>query len=291
MADSPAHQFGQEIGLLLEEIIKPLLVDFSSARGLYLDSKGARGKARPGNKVTWTDKYGNNHDLDFVIERKGTSDDRGRPLAFIESAWRRYTKHSRNKAQEIQGAILPIAENYHWDAPFKGVIFAGIFTAGAISQLESTGFVVLYIDYTSMVKAFASVGIDIAFNEETPDSAFGRALKQFKKLKHVDRECLKTSLCAANQSKINVFMDRLARTLARIVERITITPLYGASHDFCQVEQAIEFLRTPIASSVNANAQPAKIEVGVRFSDGTRIDGSFLDAAKALEFIRYATNS
>lgn len=147
MAVSPAHQFGQEIGLLLEEIIKPLLFDFSSARGLYLDAKGPRGKARPGNKVTWTDKYGNNHDLDFVIERKGTSDDRGRPLAFIESAWRRYTKHSRNKAQEIQGAILPIAENYHWDAPFKGVIFAGIFTAGAISQLESTGFVVLYIDY------------------------------------------------------------------------------------------------------------------------------------------------
>ena len=128
MAVSPAHQFGQEIGLLLEEIIKPLLSDFSSARGLYLDAKGPRGKARSGNKVTWTDKYGNNHDLDFVIERKGTSDDRGRPLAFIESAWRRYTKHSRNKAQEIQGAILPIVENYHWDAPFKGVIFAGIFS-------------------------------------------------------------------------------------------------------------------------------------------------------------------
>jgi hypothetical protein len=291
MAVSPAHQFGQEIGLLLEEIIKPLLSDFSSARGLYLDAKGLRGKARAGNKVTWTDKYGNNHDLDFVIERKGTSDDRGRPLAFIESAWRRYTKHSRNKAQEIQGAILPIAEHYHWDAPFKGVIFAGIFTAGAISQLESTGFIVLYIDYASMVRAFASVGIDIAFDEETPDSAFGRALKQLKKLKSADRERLKSSLRAANQAKIDTFMGKLSRALARIVERITITPLYGTSLDFEQVDQAIAFLTNPIISTVKTKDQPTKIEVGVRFSDGTRIDGSFLDAVKALEFIRYATSS
>jgi hypothetical protein len=291
MAISPAHKFGQEIGLLLEEIIKPLLSDFSSTRGLYLDTKGPRGKARSGKKVTWEDKYGNNHDLDFVIERKGTSDDRGRPLAFIESAWRRYTKHSRNKAQEIQGAILPIAERYHWDAPFKGVIFAGIFTSGAISQLESTGFVVLYIDYASMVQAFATVGIDIAFDEDTPDSAFGRALKQLKKLKIQDRERLKSSLRAANLSKIDTFMDKLSRALARSVECITITPLYGTSLDFQQVDQAIAFLSKPIISTLKTKEQPKKIEVGVRFSDGTRIDGSFLDAVKALEFIRYATSS
>jgi len=123
MATSPAHKFGQEIGLLLEEIIKPLLAQFAAKHGYYLDSKGPRGKARPGKKVTWPDKYGNTHDLDFVIEKGGTPDTRGRPLAFIEAAWRRYTKHARNKAQEIQGAILPIAEKYHWDAPSKALQF------------------------------------------------------------------------------------------------------------------------------------------------------------------------
>ena len=81
MAISPAHRFGQEIGLLLEEIIKPLLAEFTHRHDLYLDAKGPRGAARPGNKVTWTDKYGNTHDLDFVIERDGTADQRGRPLA------------------------------------------------------------------------------------------------------------------------------------------------------------------------------------------------------------------
>ena len=86
-------------------------------------------------------------------------------------------------------------------------------------------------------------------------------------------------------------MGKLSLALARIVERITITPLYGTSLDFEQVDQAIAFLTNPIISTVKTKDQPTKIEVGVRFSDGTRNDGSFLDAVKALEFIRYATSS
>lgn len=53
---------------------------------------------------------GNAHDLDFVLERGGSDDKIGMPAAFIETAWRRYTKHYRNNAQEIQGALEPLAE-------------------------------------------------------------------------------------------------------------------------------------------------------------------------------------
>jgi len=140
MATSPAHKFGQIIGDLLEEIITPQLHEFCIRRNLYLDKKGDRGTARDGKKVSWEDKFGNHHDLDFVIEKGGTANARGRPIAFIEAAWRRYTKHSRNKAQEIQGAILPIAEKYEWDKPFLGAILAGVFTKGSLTQMRSSGF-------------------------------------------------------------------------------------------------------------------------------------------------------
>jgi len=90
MATSPSHRFGQIIGDLLEEIMTPLLQSFCDERRLYLDKRGNRGEARGGKKVSWIDKYGNTHDLDFVIEKGGSDDVRGRPLAFIEAAWRRY---------------------------------------------------------------------------------------------------------------------------------------------------------------------------------------------------------
>ncbi len=291
MAKSPAHQFGQEIGILLEEIIKPLLANFAQTRGFHLDTKGPRGRAREGSKVTWTDRYGNAHDLDFVIERDGSRDVRGRPLAFIESAWRRYTKHSRNKAQEIQGSILPVAEHYAWDAPFKGVILAGVFTKASIAQLESNGFTILYCGDDSMVRAFADVGIDIRFDEDTPDAAFGRALRSLKRLSTTQRNTLKSALVTHNQEKIGSFMQRLATTLSRAVESISVLPLYGTSFDFTAPAQAVEFLRKAPATKPVPAAVPTKIEVIIRFSDGTRIDGSFIEAERAIDFILYATKA
>ena len=145
MAQSPAHKFGQIIGNLLEAVIYPLLLKYCNKKTLYLDKVGLR-LARQGKKVSWTDKYGNVHDLDFVIEKNGTDKKIGKPVAFIESAWRRYTKHSRNKAQEIQGAILPLAETYSESNPFLGAILAGVFTEGALNQLKSHGFSVLYFE-------------------------------------------------------------------------------------------------------------------------------------------------
>ena len=86
MAESPAHRFGQLIGELLESVVRPQLEDFCRNQGLYLDHQKRDRPARSGKKVSWTDQYGNAHDLDFVIEREGTDHQIGRPVAFIESA-------------------------------------------------------------------------------------------------------------------------------------------------------------------------------------------------------------
>lgn len=110
MAESPAHKFGQMIGGLLESVVQPPLAEFCERHSLYLDCQSQQRPVRRGRKVSWEDSYGNRHDLDFVIEWEGSDAKYGQPVAFIEVAWRRYTKHSRNKAQEIQGAILPLAE-------------------------------------------------------------------------------------------------------------------------------------------------------------------------------------
>jgi hypothetical protein len=199
MATSPAHRFGQIIGDLLEEIMTPQLQSFCDERGLFLDKKGIRGQARGGKKVAWLDKYGNSHDLDFVIEKGGNAAVRGRPLAFIEAAWRRYTKHSRNKAQEIQGALLPIAEKYGWDKPFLGVVLAGVFTNGSLTQMRTSGFEVALFPYESIVVAFSSVGIDARFDEETPDSVFQHSIDQISGLTPQKRDELKKQLVNSNQ--------------------------------------------------------------------------------------------
>lgn len=92
---SPGHKLGQMTGNLFEELFAPDLQSFCKRHGFYCDRRGPRPSVRGSStKVCWVDKYGNKHDLDYVIEKGGSYERQGQPVAFIELAWRRYTKHS-----------------------------------------------------------------------------------------------------------------------------------------------------------------------------------------------------
>lgn len=286
MANSPSHRFGQIIGDLFEEIMTPQFQTFCDERNLYLDKKGIRGEARGGKKVSWIDKYGNSHDLDFVIEKGGSANVRGRPLAFIEAAWRRYTKHSRNKAQEIQGAILPIAEKYNWDKPFLGVILAGAFTSGSLTQMKTSGFEIALFPYESIVAAFAVVGINTAFDEKTPDAVFQNTIDQIYALSPQLRAELKRHLVQINQSLLNQFFIKLQATLDRQIEQIILIPLYGQQHKFEHTIDALTFITNYREDSLVNNVF-RRYEIIVRYTNNDKIDASFQDKEKVISFLHY----
>lgn len=285
MAESPAHRFGQLIGELLESVVRPQLEDFCRNQGLYLDHQKRDRPARSGKKVSWTDQYGNAHDLDFVIEREGTDHQIGRPVAFIESAWRRYTKHSRNKAQEIQGAILPLAEKYRWNNPFLGTVLAGVFTEGSLDQLRSLGFQVLYFPYESLVVAFQSEEIDIAFDEGTPDHVFRQTTKRIENAPPEQMARIRTHLVAANQAAIDSFFVALRRRLGRHVTRVVVVPLYGRVNEFATIEDALLFLDGHMI--YEGSGEFRKYEIRVEFSNGDKVE-AFIEAKdKVKEFLDF----
>ncbi|MBR5951204.1 MAG: hypothetical protein IKZ87_07205 [Actinomycetaceae bacterium] len=290
MAKSPAHKFGQIIGNLLEEIMAPRLAEFCTQRGLYLDKKGVRGAARPGKKVTWVDKFGNAHDLDFVIEKGGTAQQRGRPLAFIETAWRRYTKHSRNKVQEIQSAILPIVEKYDRDCPFFGAVLAGEFTTASLEQLRSLGFRVAYIPYESVITSFASVGIDARFDESTPDALFQQLAEEIDSLSPVLREKFKANLVEGNSEILMDFIESLKNAVDRHIEKIIIIPLHGVETTFGSVAAAISFVNGYHDAAVGER-QFRKFEIIVRYGNGDRIEAQFSTASAATGFLNQVAAS
>ena len=286
MAESPAHKFGQIIGKIIEDVIYPLLREFADEYNYYVDKAGIRGRARLGKIVRWQDKYGNDHELDFVIEEGGTENIRGRPLAFIEAAWRRYTKHSRNKAQEIQGAVLPIAEYYSRDSPFLGAIIAGNFTEGSIRQLKSVGFDVLYFPYETIVAAFHVVGIHARFDEDTSDKDFRKCVDEIEKLPTSQRNQIKQELKRLNQKDISVFIEKLRNDLSRTIKKILVCPLFGSSSEFSTVDEAITFLGSDFKAADRKDFR--KIEIVVVYSNADRIEGSFMTPEKAVDFLEYA---
>jgi len=286
MADSPSHKFGQDLGNLLEDlvlnhILKPRLLEYTRNKNLYLDSQGHR-PARGGKLVTWQDGYGNSHNLDFVIELGGSLTVRGRPLAFIEAAWRRYTKHSKNKAQEIQGALLPIVQLHH--APFCGVVLAGEFTKPSLEQLESNGFSVLYIPYAQVVEAFKAINVDIGFDEESPDKKYRDANAKLAAITDADKLRLREALVKICKSQTEKFMAKLNLVLERIIKRVVLIPLFGKAIEYVAIQDAIVGLTT-INLSI-ATGDLSKIEVLVDYSNGDVIRASFNSPSGVKVFLK-----
>jgi hypothetical protein len=284
MAKSNAHKLRQIIGDHIQYGIESVLSKFARSQGLYLDKKGIR-NTRTGNKVTWTDNKGNKHDLDFVLEKNGTDDKIGSPVAFIEVAWRSYTKHSRNKAQEIQGALIPLKETYDIYNPFIGVILAGEFTEGALQQLRSLGFAVIYFPYDSVIKSYASVGVDITFGEQTKESELGSKIRNLKKLSVDQTEKVFNKLFQINRRQINKYFQILKNAINRKIALISITPLYGESIQFQTLSKALTFLKSPQSSIISRNF--IRYEIGIRFSNGDRIIGQFEKNIDAIRFLSF----
>jgi hypothetical protein len=257
--------------------------DRRSSRAVSRQERRSAGGS--GKKISWTDLYGNTHDLDFVFERGGSPSAIGNPVAFIETAWRRYTKHSRNKAQEIQGAILPLATTHHRHAPFICVVLAGAFTAGALSQLRSLGFRVLHFTYDAIVAAFQPVGIDARFEEDTPDAVCAGKIKQWQALSQAKRERVAKQLLVSAQKQVDAFLRSLTDAILRQISRISVLPLHGVALERQTVENAIQSIENYKEHST-AGLPIAKYEIQVHYSNGDQGQGVFKSKTDAIDFLR-----
>lgn len=83
----------KSLGIFFELSMIRYLRPTVESLGFYLDYRHER-PARDGQKeVRLVDAGGNKHKLDIVIEENGSEAVMGTPRAFIEMAWRRYSKH------------------------------------------------------------------------------------------------------------------------------------------------------------------------------------------------------
>ncbi len=236
------------------------------------------------SKVSWEDHKGNRHDLDYVLEAGGTEATVGCPKAFIEIAYRRYTKHSRNKAQEIQSAISPLFDTYAHDHPFIGVVLAGVFTEGSLTQLRSHGFSVLYMPFDSIVRAFEIVGIDAYFDEDSEDADVQKKVDAWNVLPERSRIKVGDKLRRIHSDDFTRFVRELENCLTRSITSVCVLTLHGQTKELASVKSAIAFIESFEETTV-AGAF-VRYEVNVRYSNGDEIRGSFETKADALRFLR-----
>lgn len=283
MAISQSHILGEFIGSFFEDLMKKPVREFAQKHGLYFDTVGQR-KARGGKKLTWTDVHGSKHNLDFVLEKGGTEEVIGDPVAFIELAWRRYTKHSKNKAQEIAGAVNPICEKYKLSKPFKGAILSGQFTENALNQLKNDDFHVLYIPFEKLVNAFSTFGLDIDFDEDSKEADLKKKYAAVSKRSNKALlENVREEILSSCDTEIKQFIYELEASYTRKIKSICILPLHGTRTEVVDVEKAIAFINGYTNISVNQKLE--YIEVIVTYNNGSIIQCQFKTKAEAVSFL------
>lgn len=281
MAVSPSHILGEMIGNFFEDVMKSPIRDLCNKYNVYFDTIGPR-EARNSKKITWDDINGSKHDLDYVIERNGTDKKIGDPIAFIELAWRRYTKHSKNKVQEIAGAVLPVLVKYHEFAPFKGAILSGVFTEPSLKQLENQGFHVLYIPFDNVVASFKKFGVDIFFDEDTPENDLAKIVSAWENCTKLDQ--IRKDFITSNKAIIDKFINALELSIKRQINYVFVLPLHGKEMRFQGIAQAIDFLSN--YDSLPEDATIDRYIVGIAFNDGSQINCTFMDKQMAVDFLQ-----
>lgn len=283
MASSQSHTLGEFIGLFFEDLMKRPIKQFADTHGLFLDAGGPR-KTRSGKQLIWIDTHGSRHVLDFVLEKGGTEDVVGQPVAFIELAWRRYTKHSKNKAQEISGAINPICERFQFSPPFKGVILCGQFTDNALKQLRDDGFHVLHIPFEYMTQAFNAHGLHIDFDESTKETDLKKMYAEVTKESNQHRlDKVRETLLATCRPEITQFLSELTAFYNRRIKTITLLPLYGVRTELMDIDEAIRFIHSH--TELPSDHKLEYLEVVVTYNNGTFIQGRFKTKDEAVTFL------
>ena len=284
MAQSPAHKLGQIIGEQIEAAVRAPLWKIAEEFNLYLDYKHVRPARGKRKKVSWRDHYHNVHDLDYVLEANGSEDVLGRPRAFIETAWRRYTKHSRNKVQEIQSAVLPLAETYQRDSPFLGAVLAGDFTEHSLNQLKSHGFNLAYCPYEMIMQAFRDEGLDMSSEEDTSETDLVRRAAAFGRSSAVVRRRIAHNIRKYGSDRFDRFFDSLRSSICRRIEYVIVLTLSGPRHGFDSIGKAVRFVADHDESAPAMGF--VRYELSIRYSNGDEVRGDFREKEEAVKFLR-----
>ncbi len=70
------------------------------------------------------------------------------------------------------------------------------------------------------------------------------------------------------------------------IDAIRVLPLFGTAVMFDKLTEALDFIKQQPEDGRNATGPLVRIEVQVRYSDGSRIEGQFPNKFRAIEFLK-----
>jgi hypothetical protein len=283
---SSGHKLGQLVGDWFEEYIAlKQLEQVASSLGLYLDHR-FRNRACRGDKIIWMDRDGNAVDYDFVLELSGTDEKKGIPIAFFETFWRRGARHSKDKARDDSGKLMPMRATYP-TTRLLGILSAGDFTKPAQELVKTRNIDLFYIPKEQICHAWRSNGIEIDYSDDTNEELKQQITQKANLL--LQQPGTKQSIAAQlihdmGEAVFTSYKQRIIASVSAIPIFYRITNTYrGASVTFTKYTEAATYMAKHSIQQENYTEMKHQISYEAIYSDGEIFERDKLSTQEALQ--------
>lgn len=236
---------------------------------LFVDSRFiTRAVECRGDKIIWKDVDGNDVDYDFAFELGGTTASKGVPVGFVETFWRRGSRHSKDKARDDTGKLVPMRATYP-TARYLGIVSGGDFTEPARDLVSSRGVHLFYVPKAKIVAAFKACGVVIDYADNLDEASKAEILKDAE-VGFAPDNAKKSAdkLCAlVGQSSLNAFQLHVRSSISSLPQEIRIQESrHSEPAVFDAVAKATDFLDDPVFSN---KPHATTYRYSITYSDGT----------------------
>lgn len=269
---SSGHKLGQIIGDWFEEFFAlPILSSVAKELNLFLDSRFIKRTCR-GEKITWEDQDSNIVDYDFVMELEGNDIKKGIPIGFFETFWRRGSRHSKDKARDDSGKLVPMRQTYP-TSRFLGILSAGDFTRPAQELVTSRSIDLFYIPKNLIIASWQKNGLDIDYPDDLSEekksalvASVSAVIKDRKFLKIIAEDLMKL----VGDQVVQNYKHRLKSSISAPPIIYEITPIFiGEKQEFSKHSEITDFLNSLEDMGPEKKQLRNMVTYNVVFGDGT----------------------
>jgi hypothetical protein len=266
---SSGHKLGQLVGdWFQDDFVRPILAEVAERLGLYLDHR-LRSRSARGDKILWEDEYKNFVDYDFVLELGGSDEKLGVPVAFLECFWRRGSRHSKDKARDDSGKLMPMRYNYP-TARFLGIVASGDFTKPAMQLIKSREIDLFYVPKAKVVESLAEVGNGMDYLDSAPETSKRGVADAFESAMTppVRSEAASKLRNLMTETVIQGYVDRVRSSLSALPQEIRISGLRRSSPVLFETPSAAAEFLSAQEPSFSYDHATTEYLYEVTYSDG-----------------------
>jgi hypothetical protein len=226
---------------------------------------------------------GNAVDYDFVMELDGSDAKMGIPVAFFECFWRRGKRHSKDKARDDTGKLVPMRD-VHPTARFLGIVAGGDVTAPARILVQNRQIDLFYVPKAKIVSAFEKNGLMIDYVDRLSEPEKAKLTDVFQAgLTRAKKTATAATLRGLiGEVSLDTYVDRVRAALGSLPQEIRIIAQRQSKPEvFETIKDATTFLHDP---KFDFSDLVENFVYEITYTDGTEFERTLdtIDEVKAL---------